>query len=416
MSADDSAPPVAQVKIGDEVITGGWGGADPFAPDFRDDPYPSMNHLRETDPVNLTPFGPWRISKFEDVHKAFRVAKTSMTLSDGAAPNFDPLDDRGSFLEFMLNKDGAEHLRLRKLALKGFRGDVVRKMEQAVKEAVDKALTEALDQGGLEVIEALARYVPSSMVCRIMGVPDADREKFISWTASRTNAFFARFLPEDVRADTRAAAEEMADYFDAMVKARRKEPQKDLISALIAAKEGDAQLTDDEITVQAIGLITAGFETTIGLIGNGVRALIEHRGQMNLLRKDPELIDKAVNECLRYDTPILFNWRVLAEPFEFSGRLLPADSVLWLMLGAANHDPRQFKNPDKFDIKRKDPGLASFGGGPHVCLGNNLARMEAAHALKGFALRTQGVKLKPGPVAWSHSFFRVMESYPVEFH
>ncbi|MEM9726326.1 MAG: cytochrome P450 [Pseudomonadota bacterium] len=416
LASENAPPPIARLRIGEEMVVGDWRGADPFEPNFRDDPYTALNRLREVDPVNLTPVGPWRISKFADVNQAFRAAKTSQTLSTGEAPNFDPLDRRGSFLEFMLNQDGDIHHRLRGLVQKAFRPRTVRRMEQAVEEAVDHALEAALRDGGMEVIEAMARYVPSSMICRIMGVPDEDRPKFIAWTAARTNAFFARFLPEEVRAVTRAAAEEMADYFDDMVRARRKDPQDDLVSELIAAEVEGQRLTDEEITVQSIGVITAGFETTIGLIGNGVRAFVEHPAQMAALRENPKLIGKAVNECLRFDTPVLFNWRVLEEPFVFSGRELPADSVLWLMLGSANRDPEQFADPDVFDIERRDPGLVSFGGGPHICLGNHLAKMEATHAFRALAQRTAGIEIRAEPVEWSPSFFRVMDAYRISFH
>ena len=407
------APP--QIKIENEMIVGDWGGADPFAPNFRDNPYPVLNLLRENDPVNFTPVGTWRISCYDDIESVLRHAKTSMTMSDGSAPNFDPLDKRGSFLDFMLNKDGRDHFRLRKLALKALTANTVRRMEESVEVAAEDAVNAAIKRGGMEVIDSLARNIPSTMICKIMGVPDEDREKFIAWTAARTNAFFGKFLPEDVQMFCRNAGEEMADYFDDLVAKRRADPQEDLISQFIAADVDGEKLTDDEIVVQAIGIITAGFETTIGLIGNGVRGLVEHPHQLALLRDNPDLTEAAVKEALRYDPPVLFNWRVLEEPFKIGGRLLPADSVLWLMLGSANRDPKRFEDPDTFNIERKDGGHISFGGGPHVCLGNNLARMEARHAFRKFADKTAGLKIEAKPVVWSPSFFRVMDEYEISF-
>lgn len=403
------------IRIGEEVIEGSWGGADPFAANFRDDPYAVLNPLRENDPVNFTPVGTWRISRFADIEEVLRSARTSMTLSDGSSPNFDPLDRRGSFLDFMLNKDGEDHFRLRKLAMKALTAKTVKAMEVSVIETAEAAVDQALREGGMEVIDCLARRVPSIMICRIMGVPDTDREKFIGWTAARTNAFFGRFLPPEVQAFCRNAGEEMADYFDDLVAKRRADPQEDLISQFIAADVDGQKLTDAEIVVQAIGLITAGFETTIGLIGNGVRGLVEHPDQLERLRANEDLTEGAVREALRFDPPVLFNWRVLEEPYELSGRLLPKDAVLWLMLGSANRDPRRFERPDVFDIERKDGGHASFGGGPHVCLGNNLARMEARHAFRILADRTKGLKITSEPVVWSPSFFRVMDEYRIAF-
>lgn len=412
MSHEDST--MTEVAAG--VPGGDWCGADPFEEGFRDDPYPALHGLRERDPVNLTPVGTWRISRYDDVAKIFRQAKTSMTLSNGESPNFDPLDKRGSFLEFMLNKDDPEHLGLRRLAMLTLNPKTARLMEDEVKLTVKDAMDAALARGGMDVVPHMAHNVPSRMVCKIMGIPECDREKFNEWTAARTNAFFARFLPPDVQQRTRDAGEAMADYFEALLPERRKHLGDDLISTMIRANDEADRLSDDALVIQAIGIIIAGYETTIGLIGNGMRALIDHPEQMDKLRERPELIDNAVNECLRYDTPILFNWRVLTEPFEISGKTLPADAVIWQMLGAANRDPARFENPDRFDIERRDVAHQSFGGGVHHCIGNSLARMEARHAFGEFVQRTKGLRIEKGSLEWSHSFFRVMASLPISFH
>lgn len=398
------------------VPGGDWCGADPFEAGFRDNPYPALHGLRERDPVNLTPVGTWRISRYDDVARIFREAATSMTLSNGESPNFDPLDRRGSFLEFMLNKDDPEHQRLRRLAAISLNHKTTRLMEDEVRLTVTQAMDDALARGGMDVIPDMAHNVPSRMVCKIMGIPEEDREKFNGWTAARTNAFFAKFLPPEVQQRTRDAGHAMADYFEALLAERRRNLGDDLISTMIRANEEADQLSDDTLVIQAIGIIIAGYETTIGLIGNGMRALLDHPDQLEKLRQKPELIDNAVNECLRYDTPILFNWRVLKEPFEVGGKTLPKDAVIWQMLAAANRDPARFEHPDVFDIERRNVAHQSFGGGIHHCIGNSLARMEARHALLEFAERTKGLRIEQGPLEWSHSFFRVMASLPLSFH
>lgn len=397
------------------VPGGDWCGADPFAPSFRDDPYPALNGLRERDPVNLTPVGTWRVCRYDDVMKIFREAKTSQTLSNGESPNFDPLDKRGSFLEFMLNADGDHHLRLRKLATLTLNPKTARMMEDEVKITVKDSMDDAIKRGGMDIVPHMAHNVPSRMVCKIMGIPESDREKFNEWTAARTNAFFAKFLPPEVQERTRAAGNAMADYFEALLPERRKHLGDDLISTMIKANDAADKLDDDTLIIQAIGIIIAGYETTIGLISNGMRALMDHPEQMNKLRDKPDLINNAVNEILRYDTPILFNWRVLEEPYEVSGKTLPKDSTIWQMLACANRDPAKFENPDVFDIERKDVAHQSFGGGVHHCIGNALARMEARHAFNEFAQRTKGLKIEQGKLEWSHSFFRVMASLPITF-
>jgi hypothetical protein len=185
---------------------------------------------------------------------------------------------------------------------------------------------------------------------------------------------------------------------------------------MLAASDGGDRFSDDELVVQAIGIVIAGYETTIGLIGNGLRAFTDHPDQLELLRRRPELVVNAVEECLRYDTPVLFNWRVLVEPFEVGGKTLPADAVIWQMLASANRDPRRFADPDRFDITRTDVAHQSFGGGTHFCVGAQLARMEARNAFGEFARRTEGLRIERGELEWSHSFFRVMASLPITFH
>jgi cytochrome P450 len=392
-----------------------WAGADPFEPSFREDPYPALNHLRENAAVNLTPVGTYRVTRFDDIKNVFKDANTSMTLANGESPNFHPLDERGSFRDFVLNLDDDAHLRLRKLLYKSFNNRVVKRFEVAAVDIVEKTMLRALQQGGMDVIEDLAHLVPSQIVCRIMGVPDEDRELFSRWTAARTNAFFAKFLPAEIIASLVQAGNDMADYFDVMVKARRKDLKDDLISELIRAEESGDRMLDGEIVVQAIGIIVAGFETTIGLIGNGTRALVEHPDQLALLRERSDLTNNCIEECLRYDTPILFNWRVLREPYQIDDVLIPPDAVVWQMLACANRDPRQFNDPDRFQIDRKDVAHLSFGGGSHFCLGNMLAKVEGRVAISQFAEATKNLRIEPGEATWSPSFFRVLGSYPITF-
>ncbi|MEM1155767.1 MAG: cytochrome P450 [Pseudomonadota bacterium] len=394
---------------------GDWQGVNPFDPNYRDDPYPGLNALREKDPVNLTPVNTWRISRFDDVGHVLKNANTSQTLSTGISPGFDPLDKRGSFLDFMLNKDGAYHARLRQMVIRSLNMKTVRRMEGAVEDTVKEVMKQALDNGGMDIVKDLAMVVPSRMVCTILGIHQEDREMFDDLTARRTNAFFGRFLPPEVQALTRQAGDDLADYFEALVAKRRKDPGDDLVSQLIAAADEDGTISDYDLVVQAIGLIVAGYETTIGLIGNGARALIEHPKQMALLREDPTKAAAVVEEALRYDTPIHFIWRVLTEPFEVGDKTLPKDAVLWLQLAAANHDSARFEQPDKFDISREKNALTSFGGGAHFCLGNQLARMEARHALLALTQYSQGLKIDAGEIEWSASFFRVMAHYPISF-
>lgn len=394
---------------------GDWCGVNPFDPDYRDDPYPKLSELRELNPVNLTPVNTWRISRFEDVNNVLRQAKTSQTLSNGVSPSFNPLDDRGSFREFMLNKDGEEHARLRQLVVRSLNMKTVRKMEDSVQTTVTEIMDKALADGGLDLIKDMAMVIPSRMVCTILGIPEEDRIMFDELTAKRTNGFFGRFLPPDVQKSTAEAGNQMADYFEDLVAKRQKIPADDLISELLASAKEDDQISFEDLVVQAIGVCIAGFETTIGLIGNGGRALLENPSQLQLFRENPDRVNAVIEEALRYDTPVHFIWRTLEEAFDVGGKLLPKDAVLWLQLAAANHDPRRFSAPDTFNIMREKNANISFGGGPHFCLGNQLARMEGRHALQQLSERTQKLTITPGEIVWSPSFFRVMGHYPISF-
>lgn len=392
-----------------------WAGADPFEVSFRDNPYPALNRLREQHRVNLTPVGTYRVTRYQDVKDIFKDASTSMTLANGESPNFHPADERGSFREFLLNLDDPQHIRLRKLVYKSFNNRTVRRFEVEARDIVDETLANGLAQGGMDLIADLAHLVPAQIVCRIMGIPDADRKLFASWTSARTNAFFARFLPDDVIQSLVDAGNEMADYFEELVRERRRHLKDDLISEMIRAEEEGDRLLDAEIVIQAIGVIIAGFETTIGLIGNGARALIEHPAQMALLRSKPELLNNCIEEALRYDAPILFNWRVLTEPYQLGEVVIPRDAVIWQMLACANRDPEYFEHPDEFLIDRENVAHQSFGGGSHFCLGNMLAKVEARAALGAFSRETRGLRIETGETTWSKSFFRVLGSYPISF-
>jgi len=190
-----------------------WLGSNPLSPQFRADPYPGLRSLRQKDPVNLTPIGVWRLTKYDDINQVFKTFPVAQTLADGSSPNFDPLDTRGDFNNFMLNLDGPEHLRLRRLVIKAFTGNAVKLMEKTIEEVVATAMERGLADGGMDICTDLAVDLPSRMTCRIMGIPDTDRLLFLEWAGARTKAFWARFLPEDEKLKVRTAGAALADYF-----------------------------------------------------------------------------------------------------------------------------------------------------------------------------------------------------------
>jgi len=258
--------------------------------------------------------------------------------------------------------------------------------------------------------------VPSTVICEMLGVPVDDRERFTRWTAETTHALTPNPLaPPELLARADRAVEALWIYFDALIADRRRHLGDDLLSGLIRAEvEGD-RLTTSEMMSQSIGLLIAGFETTIGLIGNGIRALLRHPDQLAKLRARPELIDGAIEECLRYDGPIVATLRVLHADAEFGGKVIPRDAIVLGLLAAANRDPERFENPDAFDVERPNNEHLAFGGGVHHCLGAHLARLEARIAIGALVKRFDDLSLVPGKVEWGRSAFRVPGRLPMTF-
>jgi hypothetical protein len=379
-----------------------------------DDPFPSLHHLRRVAPVNETPLGTWRLSRHADCVRLLRGVRCGVRHLDGTLPR-----DRaatGGPGEFMLEQDPPNHTRLRKLVSKAFTPRAAERWRPRAKAIADECLERAFARGKLDVIADLALPVPSTLICEMLGVPVADRDRFTGWTADATHALAGVMAPPDVRARAEAAAIGLAGYFNELIEDRRKHKTNDLLSVLIRAEEEGDRLSHTELVVQSIGLLIAGFETTIGLIGLGAANLSRHPGEQAKWRARPELAANAVEECLRYEGPIGATRRVLHEDAVFGGRTIPKDTEVWAMLWGANRDPALFPEPDRFDVERSNAREhLAFGGGTHLCLGANLARMEAQVALGALLARTRGFALASERIEWGASLFRVPARLPLEY-
>jgi cytochrome P450 len=408
-----TAPELA-TDSGAAIAADPWRGCNPLDPEYLNDPYPHLRRLREIDPVNETPIGIWRLTRYADVERLFREVRCGVRTTDGLLPGVDESNLR-RMREFMLEQDPPTHTRLRRLVSRAFTPRAV----QCIRESIDRIVRECLDgaqaNGELDVIADLALPVPATVICEMLGVPVADRDRFTVWTAQATHGLASMIAPPDVLTRAREAGESLADYFSHLITVRRANLSDDILSGMIRAEEGDDLLSSTELVSQAIGLLIAGFETTIGLIGNGVRVLIQHPDQLEKLRARPELIDNAVEECLRYDGPIVLTQRILHEEAEFGGKTLPTNAIVWAMLAAANRDPARFPEPDRFDIEREDIAHLAFGGGPHFCLGSHLAQLEAQVAIGSLVRRFDALRLRSDTVEWGPSLFRVPGRLPVTF-
>jgi cytochrome P450 len=390
-----------------------WLGVNTLDPAFRADPYPFLKRLREYAPVNETPIGLFRLTRYDDVVRMLKEAPSGVRFADGSTLNSTTIP--GGPGQFILQQDPPDHTRLRKLMNQAFRPRAIEALQARVQVLVDTLLDRVAARGEMDIIADLALPVPSTVICEMMGVPLADRERFTEWTAAATHLLAAAFAPPEVVQRGIAAAGELANYFNALIADHRQHLTDDILSDLIRAEEAGDRMSPMELLSQSIGLLIAGFETTIGLIGNGVLALLRHPDQLALLRNNPSLIAGAVEECLRYDGPIVLTVRITRQDISFGDTVIPRDRPVMCILASANHDPAHFTDPDKFDITRVDNDHLAFGGGVHFCLGAHLARLEAQAAIGGLVRRFPGLELQSAELEWGRSLFRVLGRLPVRF-
>lgn len=390
-----------------------WQGVNPFSrdPQIRDDPYPQLKYAREHHPVQLTGVGDYQLFRHADVVKLLKETKVGVRTTDGVLPGVDEsLYPR----RFMLQQDLPNHARLRRLVSRGFTPPAIERLRTHVQALVDDLLERAAEGRGFDVISDLARPLPSTVICQMLGVPLSDRELFTDWTAQITHLLAPRVLSESQRLKSYEAAEHLITYFNALVAERKRALGDDLLSTLIRVEEaGGDRLSPEELIVQAIGLLIAGFETTIGLIGNGVRALLLHPDELAKLRAKPALIAPAIEECLRYDGPIAGTMRVLHEDAEFGGIQIAKNTPMFASIASAHRDPRVFQEPDRFLIERDHSAHLAFGGGIHFCLGAHLARMEAQIAIGTLVTRFPKLALETDKQIWGDSLFRIQASLRV---
>ncbi|MEU6391669.1 cytochrome P450 [Streptomyces sp. NPDC046939] len=361
---------------------------------FYADPYPVYEALRARGTVHrvLTP-GP---GPREDLylivgHEAARAAFTDPRFAKTPPWGFeDALIGR-----HLLFADPPEHGRLRSLVTRAFTARRVAGLAPRIQKITDELLDDMVPRGSADLIAALAFPLPLVVICELLGVPDIDRDRF-----RRMSTQVVAPTSSDEEADV---IPELAAYLDELIEAKRcAEPADDLLSALIrtTAEDGD-RLSPSELRAMAFLLLIAGHETTVNLIGNGVRALLAHPDQLAALRADLSLLDGAVEEMLRYDGPVeTATHRFAAEPVDIDGIHIPAGAPVLIGIGSAGRDPDRFPSPDTFDIHRDPRGHLAFGHGIHFCLGAPLARMEARTAINSLLTRCPDLRLDDPPTTW----------------
>jgi cytochrome P450 len=379
-----------------------------FGPGMLADPYPSYARLRSTDPVHWADqFGGWVLTRYADVTAVLRSpnasAERTATDRQGVGAEFRALYEVRS--HSMLNADPPRHTRLRLLVNKAFTPRTVEGLAPFVRSFVDETLGKAQARGRMDVMADLAFPLPATVIAEMLGVPPEDRDRFKRWSDESTAVVgnLPSNLSPDVLRKALAATEELQAYFRGIIAQRRAEPRDDLLSALVKAQEEGDRLSDEELLANSVLLLNAGHETTTNLIGNGTLALLRHPDQLRRLRESPSLIPSAVEELLRYDSPVQFTTRVLKADMELGGKVMRAGQMVLLLLGAANRDPEQFSDPDRLDVGRPDNKHLAFGLGSHFCLGAPLARLEGRLVFEALLRRTPDLRLD-GPPRYRENF------------
>lgn len=402
---------MANERSGEISAGASW---NPLDPRSRDNPFPALARWREKDPVNETEFGVWRLFRYDDVSRLLKDPNAGVRLADGTIP-FGGALKSSRLGDFVLQQDPPAHTRLRKLVSHAFTPRAIDNWRTRVEMIVERQLDAFQLQGEIDVINDFALPITAGITCELLGVPIEDRDRFTAWAADATHGLAGPFLPPETMQRVQYASEALADYFEALIAVRKASLSDDLLSAMISAEEEGDRLTHAELLTQAIGVLIAGLETTVGVIGNGVAELIRHPGSLEKLRRNPQLISTAVEECLRVGCPILMTVRVLRRSTEFRGKVIPKDTPILAMIGSANRDPEIFGDPEVFDIERVDNPHLSFSAGSHHCLGAHLARMETQIAILRFVQRLRGLQLISNTVDWGPSLFRVPARLPVRF-
>ncbi|WP_246235585.1 cytochrome P450 family protein [Streptomyces boluensis] len=365
-----------------------------LGPDFVRDPYPVYARLRAVAPVHHV-----RAPDGQDVwlvvgHEACRAALVDPRITRDLRRVDADLHALGSggadspALTHMLLRDPPDHTRLRRLVAREFSPRRIAALGPRVQRITDELLDAMLADGAgrADLVAALGFPLPMTVICELLGVPEADRDTFSRWSDEIV-------APTGQEAMSAAYAE-MVDYLRRLTAAKRDHPDEGLLSALVhTVDEGGDRLTGDELIGMAVLLLIAGHETTVNLIGNGVRALLAHPDQLALLRADPDgLLDGAVEEMLRYDGPVeTATPRWTTEPVTVGDTVIPAGAVVLIALADADRDPARFAEPDRFDIRRDARGHIAFGHGLHYCLGAPLARLEGRIALRTLLERCPGL-------------------------
>jgi cytochrome P450 len=369
-------------------------------PGFIEDPYPFYAALRVHAPLHELAPGTLLLTRHADVAALYRDPRASSDKRREFAPKFglgSPLYEHHT--TSLVFNDAPLHTRVRRLMMGALSQRAIARMEAGVAALVDRLLDRMQGLDAPDLIGDFAARIPLEVIGNLLDVPHEERAPLRDWSLAILSALEPA-PAADVLARGNAAVRDFLDMLRELVAARRQrpgDPDSDVLTRLIAGEQDGERLTETELLHNCIFLLNAGHETTTNLIGNGVHALLAHQGQFERLRRDPTLLPSAVEELLRYESPLQLNNRVTTAPLELGGRTWPAGTFLTLGVAAANRDPAAFDRPDALDLARKPNPHVAFGHGAHACAGMNVARMEGRIAIGRLVARFPRLDLAGAP-------------------
>jgi cytochrome P450 len=395
---------------------------DPWDPAFLADPYPAYAELRERGRVlYYEPTDQWLVPHHADVSALLRDRRLGRTYRHrfthedfgrtAPPPEHEPfhtLNDHG-----MLDLEPPDHTRIRRLVSKAFTPRTVERLKPYIEGVADTLVTRLVEQDGGDLLEEVAEPLPVAVIAEMLGVPEADRALLRPWSAAICGMYELN-PTEDTAARAVRASAEFSGYLRDLIAARRTDPGDDLVSAMIAAHDADDHLTGTEMIATAALLLNAGHEATVNATVNGWWALFRNPAQLAALRADHSLIPTAVEELMRYDTPLQLFERWVLDDIEIAGTTIPRGAEIAMLFGSANHDPAAFADPARLDLARPDNPHISFSAGIHYCLGAPLARLELTASLRTLLTRAPTLALATDPARKPNFVIRGLTALEVE--
>ncbi|MBO7745672.1 cytochrome P450 [Paenibacillus sp. MWE-103] len=395
-----------------------------YSPRLHGSPNEFYAYLLESEPLSgVADAGYWVASRYEDVNRILKdpvfVRESRNALPEPQRQELPPPSEEwkpvGELLDnWMLFRDPPAHTRLRRLVSHAFLPRAMDRLEPKVRGIAEYLADEMAEASRPDLIASFAFPLPVIVIAELLGVPPEDRELFKAWSHVFAGVLEGGDRPAGFALQAKQAAEEISAYFRDLIAERKTAPREDMISELIAAHEQGERLTEQELVATCVLMLVAGHETTVNLIGNSVYCLLRHPDQLALLLARPELAASAVEEALRFESPVRMTSRIASADYEIGGRTIRQGQSANVILGAANRDPAQFERPNVFDIERSPNRHLAFASGPHFCLGAPLARMEGELALSALLSRYPRMRLADGEPNWRQSLlFRGLETMPL---